>query len=159
MKFNLPEYAANRKNTSAIVYPSQSGPGVILTRADFKTEQEFMFWKTASDEIFCGWETAERREKSNTISLASLPESAAALPGVEQEMMAQLDTLEDAQRRRLFVSRLRSILTETQHRRFTIYVLEHRTAREISDREGVSISAVAKSIRQAIRKLAAFSVR
>ena len=118
-----------------------------------------MFWKTASDEIFCGWETAERREKSNTISLASLPESAAALPGVEQEMMAQLDTLEDAQRRRLFVSRLRSILTETQHRRFTIYVLEHRTTREISEREGVSISAVAKSIRQAIRKLAAFSVR
>jgi len=159
LKFHLPEYAANQKNASAIVCPNQNGPAVILTKADFKSEQAFAFWKSVSDEIYRAWEKEVRREKANTVSLNLIPESAAALPAVEREMIERLDAKEAEQKRRDSFERLRSALTETQFRRLCLYASENRTAREISEHEGVSPSAVAKSIRQAMRKIAALSVR
>ena len=45
-------YALNKHDAEAIVYPSAEGETVRLTRQDFNSDAEFMFWKQWSDQDY-----------------------------------------------------------------------------------------------------------
>lgn len=42
-------YALNKLDKDAIVYPSVTGEDIRLTREDFSSEEEFLYWKKKSD--------------------------------------------------------------------------------------------------------------
>lgn len=74
MKRYVSDYAMNLKNKTAIVCPSFCGPNIFLTAEHFKDDQEFSFWKTVSDEDYRLRDSAERREKANTVLLDDHPQ-------------------------------------------------------------------------------------
>ena len=43
------DYALNKLDKEAIVYPSVTGVHIRLTREDFASEEEFLYWKKLSD--------------------------------------------------------------------------------------------------------------
>ena len=45
-------YALNKKDPNAIVYPSVDGTLCRLTREDFASEAEFLYWKGRSDRSY-----------------------------------------------------------------------------------------------------------
>lgn len=42
-------YTLNKPDQDAIVYPSVTGEDIRLTREDFSSEEEFLYWKKRSD--------------------------------------------------------------------------------------------------------------
>ena len=63
------EFALNKMDAEAIVYPDVTGTPQRLTRDDFSTEEEFLFWKNWSDQDY------HLRDRENT---EENPESDAA---------------------------------------------------------------------------------
>ena len=43
------DYALNKLDKEAIVCPSATGVHIRLTREDFASEEEFLYWKELSD--------------------------------------------------------------------------------------------------------------
>lgn len=62
-------YALNKKDIDAIVCPNVTGKPLRLTRADFDSEEEFIFWKNWSDRDYQIQDNAETTEKRYTVSL------------------------------------------------------------------------------------------
>ena len=46
---NKSDYAMNKKDQDSIVYSGSDGHVTRITRADFSSEEEFLFWKSWSD--------------------------------------------------------------------------------------------------------------
>ena len=46
---NKSDYALNKKDQDSIVYSGSDGNIARITRADFSSEEEFLFWKSWSD--------------------------------------------------------------------------------------------------------------
>ena len=49
---NKSDYAVNKKEKDSIVYRGCDGNEQRITRSDFATEEEFLFWKKWSDEDY-----------------------------------------------------------------------------------------------------------
>ena len=148
------EYAVNKKNPSAIVYPNPCGRSVFLTAEMFHSEQEFAFWKNVSDEDYRARERAERREAAHVIAWAETVTPSFAL-SAEQELLRKTEAYDLHLRLQNVFLFLRAALTKTQYERFLLHVLFGVSESQIAAHEGASISAVAKSIRLARKKLAA----
>ena len=148
------EYAVNKKNPSAIVYPNPCGRSVFLTAEMFHSEQEFAFWKNVSDDDYRARERAERREAAHVIAWAETVTPSFAL-SAEQELLKKTEAYDRHCRLQNVVLFLRTSLTKTQYQRFLLHVLFGVSETQIAAHEGVSVSAVAKSIRLTKKKLAA----
>ena len=153
MRFYLSDYEKNLKNKEAIVCPDPCGPDILLTADHFQNDQEFAHWKAVSDEDYRARERAERREKTNTVPISALPEKMVAARSTEQMLIAKADTADALAKHREKLSALKNILTPTQLRRFWLCVIGGRPKIELAAQEGVSSSAVVKSIRQARRRI------
>lgn len=88
------DYARNKKDSSAIVYCDAEGRIIRLTRKDFSSLEEFLKWKAWSDASYHIIEKADHIYGNNTLSLESLPETAAAVSSTEDVLSMQLDLLE-----------------------------------------------------------------
>lgn len=158
MKRYVSDYAMNLKNKTAIVCPSYCGPNIFLTAEHFKDDQEFTFWKTVSDEDYRLRESAERREKANTVLLDDLPHILAAADSSEAVLLAQYEAAETRALLRQTVAKLRGLLTPPQFRRFWLCVICGKPRCEVAKQEGVSPSAVVKSIHQARHRISGSGV-
>lgn len=146
-------YALNKKDPDAIVYMDANEVIIRLTRKDFASEEEFLKWKSWSDENYHTEDNQDVVEGKHNTSIDDLSEAAFFIPAIEVVMERQH---EKAERRRVasaMVSQIRNKLTETQFRRLWMYFVDGMTIDEIGGKEGVSHQAISLSITTTIRKI------
>ena len=139
-------YALNKKDPNAIVYPSVDGTLCRLTREDFTSEAEFLYWKERSDRSYHKQEKADHIQANHSISLESLPEKVTATISPELIMIDRQNRLDREQLRQLLLVGLDSCLTATQRRRLWLYCVEGWTEKRISLSENVTQHSVSECI-------------
>ena len=149
-------YALNKKDPTAIVYPSVDGTLCRLTREDFTSEAEFLYWKERSDRSYHKQEKADHIQANHSISLESLPEKVTATISPELTMIDRQDRLDREQLRQLLLAGLDSCLTATQRRRLWLYCVEGWTVRRIADAENVKHPSIVESLAAARGKIKKF---
>lgn len=149
-------YALNKKDPNAIVYPSVDGTLCRLTREDFASEAEFLYWKGRSDRSYHKQEKADHIQANHSISLESLPEKVTATISLELTMIDRQDRLDREQLRQLLLAGLDSCLTATQRRRLWLYCVEGWTEKRISLSENVTQQSVSECIAAARKKIFIF---
>lgn len=85
------DYAINKKDSDAIVYLAADGSTTRVTRSEFSSEDEFLFWKALSDADYHALEKSDHVHANHTISLEELSDEAAVVPGADFQMQAELD--------------------------------------------------------------------
>ncbi len=146
-------YALNKKDSAAIVYIQADGQVIRLTRADFLTEEEFVKWKTWSDENYHDEEKRDHIYADHTLALIGLPDSVGAVPDAETILKRVHQRMEQKQFCALLVMQLKDILTPTQYRRLWMYYVDSLTEKEIAHIEGVGQRRISTSISDAKNKV------
>ena len=149
-------YALNKKDPDAIVYMDANEVIIRLTREDFASEEEFLKWKSWSDENYHTEDNQDVVDGKHNTSIDDLSEAAFSIPAIDVVMERQH---EKAERRRVasaMVSQIRDKLTETQFRRVWMYFVDGMTVDEIGTAEGVSHQNISKSIGSAMKKIKKF---
>ena len=152
-------YALNKKDPNAIVYPSVDGTLCRLTREDFTSEAEFLYWKERSDRSYHKQEKADHIQANHSISLESLPEKVTATISPELIMIDRQNRLDREQLRQLLLVGLDSCLTATQRRRLWLYCVEGWTEKRISLSENVTQQSVSACIAAARKKIFYFLMK
>ena len=150
------DYAQNTREKDAIVYRGVTGP-VLLTRAAFTSEDEFMKWKLWSDSDYHATEKIGRSYYDNGLPLVDeFLDFIATVPSVEDELFYKLAESEaEAERARtaVLMVQIRGCLTHKQFRRLWLLCVEGMSVEAIAVAEGVSHQNVSKSILKARKKL------
>lgn len=146
-------YALNKKDPNAIVYMDANDTIIRLTRKDFASEEEFLKWKSLSDEDYHASEKEAHVYANHTLALDELSEEAASIPAVDVCMEKAHDRAEEIHRSVRKVTQIRKHLTDTQFRRVWMYFVDRMTVDEIGAAEGVSHQNISKSIGAAIKKM------
>ena len=133
----------NKFDKDAIVCPSATGVHIRLTREDFASEEEFLYWKELSDSDYhkrelVGW------NDSRSLSLETQRDC--PLMSAEVIVFAPYLAAEQAEQRRRLLEQVRRCLTEKQYRRLCLYYLEGKTEAEIAVVEGISQQCVSRSL-------------
>ena len=152
-------YSLNKKDTNAIVYPCADGTLCRLTRKDFASEAEFLYWKERSDRNYHKQEKADHIQANHSISLESLPEKVTAVVSPELTMIDRQDRLDREQLRQLLLAGLDSCLTSTQRRRLWLYCVERWAEKRISLSENVTQQSVSECIAAARKKIFYFLMK
>jgi len=146
-------YALNKKDTDAIVCPDVTGKPRRLTRADFDTEEDFMFWKNWSDRDYQLQDNAETTEKRYTVSLSVLPETATMSSNPEEAMIKLQTQLETARVNADLISQVRSLVTERQFRRLWLFYGKQMKQEQIAEIESAHQQNISVSIAAAKKKI------
>ena len=137
------DFALNKFDKTAIVCQSVSGPNIRLTREDFASEEEFIYWKSWSDsdykEIDC-----TGREDDACLSLED--QHGLQVPSAEDVVLAPYIEAEQRERRRRMLKQIRTNLTAKQYRRLYLYYVEGKTEAEVAVLEGVGRRRISTSI-------------
>lgn len=149
-------YALNKMDSEAIVCPDVTGTPQRLTRDDFSTEEEFLFWKNWSDQDYHLRDRENTEENDNTVSVDALPELAISAPSVEDLLIREEDHKKRAEIDISHLAQIRSILTDRQFRRLLLYHGKALTEAQISNLESVGQQRISKSIVAAERKIKKF---
>ena len=120
---------------------------IRLTKEDFDSEEEFLYWKKWSDENYHMLEKQQHVENNHTMYLT--PELEASI-GSYDGGMQQNDNIES------ILLLCKDLLTDKQFRRYWLYRIEKLTEAEIAEREGVRQQNVSKSIRAAEKIVVGF---
>ena len=137
------DYALNKLDKEAIVCPSATGVHIRLTREDFASEEEFLYWKELSDSDYHKRELAGWND-SRSLSLETQRDC--PLMSAEDIVFAPYLAAEQAEQRRRVLEQVRRCLTEKQYRRLCLYYLEGKTEAEIAVLEGVGQHRISVSI-------------
>lgn len=143
------EYALNKKNKEAIVSRNAVGEYIKLTKEEFASEEEFARWKEWSDDDYRQEYNAEQSYKRLKNKLQKQVDNNAFSPSVEQILLSDLAAGE----RKVWVEKIKSVLTETQFRRLWLYYVEDITMTEIAKLDNVSKVSVHYSIEAAKNKI------
>ena len=105
-------YTVNKYDKDAIVCPNINGDPVRLTREFFQSEEEFLYWKTVSDEDYHLRDNADVDEERHTVPLYHEDEKIGAVIGPEEEMIAQIERIErgKASAPQAFIDKVASVL-------------------------------------------------
>ena len=141
----------NKKNPDAIVCSNAAGNYVYITRADFDTEDEFLFWKNLSDNEYEEAERDGRKYYDNNVSLDE--DINVGSESLEDKVIAAIDRVTYDRKRAKQLEQVRSILTKTQFRRLWKYHVMDMTEQEIADAEGVGQQRISNSITGAQKKI------
>lgn len=136
------DVARNKKRADAIVYAGAADE-IVLTQSDFESEEEFRRWKAWSDADYKQTEKAMRRDYDHVIYRLE----GEKIPAPEEEQTREVCIDE---------KKLKTILTERQFERLTLYAIRGMTVEQIAEQEGVAHQNVSKSIRQAKKKIKFF---
>ena len=146
-------YALNKKDPNAIVYMDANDTIIRLTCKDFASKEEFLKWKSLSDEDYHASEKEAHVYANHTLALDELSEEAASTPAVDVCMEQAHDRAEEIHRSARKVTQIRKHLTDTQFRRVWMYFVDGMTVDEIGAAEGVSQQNISKSIGAAMKKM------
>ena len=150
-------YSINKKNPDAVVYKFANGEQSLVTRADFATEEEFLAFKTWSDEDFHTEDKRDVLAGIRQISIDDISEAAISVPAIDVVMERQHQRTVQRRKASDMVVQLKDKLTDTQFRRLWMYHVDGMTIDEIGEIEGISHQNVSKSIIAAERKIKKFS--
>ena len=147
------QYALNKKDSDAIVYIDSYGNLIRLTRSDFASEEEFLHWKSWSNENHHTTEKADHVFSNHTLSLDCMAEGAVAAPSPEEFLIGVYEEQERKELHSLLMEGLDSCLTPTQRRRCWLHWVEGMTVRQIADIEDVSHPSIVESLATAKQRL------
>ncbi len=139
------DYSLNKRDKNSIVYISATGI-ICLTRSDFASEDEFLKWKSLSDEDYQTNERAGRGFYDNTIPLDEKLDVIGAVLSIEDELFGRIDERERRQIYYSLLKQIKSCLTEKQYRRLWMRHAEKMTVTAIAAAEGVTEQSISESI-------------
>lgn len=149
-------YALNKKDPNALVYTDADGNLIRLTRDDFASEEEFLYWKTWSDNDFHTEDKRDVAEDKHRVSLDSLTAEILAVPAMDVVMERNHGRTESQRKAADRVIQLKGKLTEKQFRRLWMYHVDRKSEAEIAEIEGVAQQQISKSIKAAEKKIKNF---
>ena len=138
------DYSLNKGDPDAIVCRSADGVHIRLTREDFDSEEEFLRWKSWSDDDYHSMVKTGRSYDDNCISLIEAVD--AHLPSAEEVMLSPMLKAENDERRAVLLEMVKASLTSKQYRRLWMYYLQGMTEAEIARQEGVGQPRVCNSL-------------
>ena len=156
---NLPyisDHALNKADHEAIVYRDAAGNRIRLTAADFSSREEFEKWKAWSDADYAEIERGDRQYYAHKLPLH---DQDFPTPSAEQEILDTIERIENEKADERYLVRALACLTETQRRRFVLHYVGRLSKVEIANLEGVTESAVRKSIADAHEKISVFNCK
>lgn len=137
------DFTLNKFDRTAIVCQSVSGPDTRLTREDFASEEEFLYWKNWSDSDY---KEIDRAGREDDACLLFEDQRSALVPSAEDAVLAPYIEAEQRDQRRRMLEQIRASLTEKQYRRLCLYYLDGKTEAEIAVMEGVGRRRISTSI-------------
>ena len=152
-------YALNKHDADAIVYPSAKGEAVRLTRQDFNSDAEFLFWKQWSDQDYHAEDNADVREARHIIPIDLVPERVLSVPGMEQQLLLNLDRFERGKLCAETIRLIRQSVTVLQYRRMWLYYVEGLTQQEIAAHESVGQQRISVSISAGKKRIKKYFLR
>ena len=154
MKYNHKSiYALNKADKDAIVYTESNQRIIRLTRANFDTEADFLFWKQWSDENYHKEEKSDHVEANHKKSMSEFPDIAGAVESPEIVIEQRIENLEKERYTAETVIRIKGHLTEKQFRRLWMYCVGGLTQQQIADAEAVGQQRISVSISSAIKRI------
>lgn len=102
------DFALNKFDKTAIVCQSVSGPNIRLTREDFASEEEFVYWKNWSDSDY---KEIDRTGREDDACLSLEDQRGLQVPSAEDIVLAPYIEAEQRERRRRMLKQIRSNLT------------------------------------------------
>lgn len=150
------DYARNKRNSEAIVYPDNVNGEYLITREHFSSEEEFLFWKEWSDSDYHTQAKGDNREYEHTVSIHALSDEIGAELSPEEMLIIRFDRMNRGKASAEQVFLLQHIVTEKQFRRLWMYFVEGMTQQEIGCLENVSQKRVSKSILSAKKKIKSY---
>ena len=105
-------YALNKKDPNAIVYMDANEAIIRLTREDFASEEEFLKWKSWSDENYHTEDNQDVVEGKHNTSIDDLSEAALSIPAIDVVMERQHEKSERRRVASAMVSQIRDNLTK-----------------------------------------------
>lgn len=103
------DFALNKFDKTAIVCQSVSGPNIRLTREDFASEEEFVYWKNWSDSDY---KEIDRTGREDDACLSLEDQRGLQVPSAEDIVLAPyIVEAEQRERRRRMLKQIRSNLT------------------------------------------------
>lgn len=137
-------YALNKKDPNAIVYSDADGNLIRLTRDDFASEEEFLYWKKLSDANYHREEKADHLYNDGTLSLEGLSEEAIAVPPAEEGYIAEIDLSERHLLGNLLLEGMGTKLTELQRTRLWLYCVNGLSEQAVAEKYGVDQQRISK---------------
>ena len=137
------DYALNKADKNAVVCPSVTGEHIRLTREDFSSEEEFLYWKGWSDANYHKIEN-DGQYDSRCLSLDTQRDM--PVPSAEDAVLAPYIAAEKAEKQRRLIELFKTRLTAKQYRRMCLYYLEGMTEAEIAALEGVGQRRISTSV-------------
>lgn len=156
MKYNKTDYAQNLLDCDAIVYSDALGNTIRITKDDFESEEEFMWWKNYSDEDYHKIEKTDLAYRKRRISYSFFTECRLQELKTEDFLMEYIAVLECMKRNDLLMQGIHECLTETQLRRLVMYYIGGLDECQIASLEGVGQPRICRSILTAKNKLEKF---
>ena len=150
---NKSDYALNKKDQDSIVYSGSDGHVARITRADFSSEEEFLFWKSWSDADYKESDYADSYYHRHTMGLDAIGDNAGNIPSPEGMLLYKTEREEQVQEAKELVRLIAESLTEVQFRRLWLHRVHKENVRSIAKKEGVVHSCVVASIKSAERKI------
>lgn len=150
---NKSDYALNKKDQDSIVYCGSDGYVAHITRADFSSDEEFLFWKSWSDADYKETDYAESYFHRHTVGLDTIGDNAGNIPSPEEMLLYKAEREEQAQEAMKLVQMISESLTEVQFRRLWLHYVQRENVRSIAQAEGVAHPSIVASITSAQRKI------
>lgn len=150
---NKSDYALNKKDQDSIVYCGSDGYVAHITRADFSSEEEFLFWKSWSDANYKETDYAKSYFHRHTVGLDTIGDNASNIPSPEEMLLYKAEREEQVQEAMKLVQMISESLTEVQFRRLWLHYVQRENVRSIAQAEGVAHPSIVASITSAQRKI------
>lgn len=150
---NKSDYALNKKDQDSIVYSGSDGYVAHITRADFSSEEEFLFWKSWSDADYKETDYTESYFHRHTVGLDTIGDNAGNIPSPEEMLLYKAEREEQVQEAMELVQMISESLTEVQFRRLWLHYVHKENVRSIAQAEGVAHPSIVASITSAQRKI------
>ena len=149
-------YALNKADPNSIIYTGSNRRIIRLTRADFDSEADFLFWKSWSDENYHKKEKKDHIESDHTVPLEELPAGFVSEPFPEVLIERRMEREENNKVTEELAIRIRGRLTDKEFHRLWLNCVKGLTATEIASSEGKTHQTVSRSIRAAKKKILSF---
>lgn len=150
---NKSDYALNKKDQDSIVYSGSDGHVARITRADFSSEEEFLFWKSWSDANYKETDYAKSYFHRHTVGLDTIWDNSSNIPSPEEMLLYKAEREEQVQEAMKLVQMISESLTEVQFRRLWLHYVQRENVRSIAQAEGVAHPSIVASITSAQRKI------
>lgn len=150
---NKSDYALNKQDKDSIVYSDSDGTISRISQNDFSSEEEFLFWKSWSDEDYKETDYADSYYHRHTVGLDSIGDNIKNTSTPEEVLICKLERDEQIQGAADLVQIISESLTEVQFRRLWLHHVQGENVCSIAQAEGVAHPSIVASITSAQRKI------